>query len=67
MYVLTVTGSSSCYNIVLGLQEGGLDFAYQNSWGLTTRTIGVMTMVHGDDAGLILPPPVASVQVRQWA
>ena len=37
---------------------------YQNSWGLTTRTIGVMTMVHGDDTGLVLPPRVASIQVR---
>eukprot|EP01105_Mastigella_eilhardi_P008180 TRINITY_DN1_c0_g1_i1.p1 TRINITY_DN1_c0_g1~~TRINITY_DN1_c0_g1_i1.p1 ORF type:complete len:576 (-),score=184.29 TRINITY_DN1_c0_g1_i1:98-1582(-) len=38
-------------------------YAWQNSWGLTTRTIGVMTLVHGDDAGLILPPRVAPVQV----
>lgn len=36
---------------------------WQNSWGLTTRTIGVMVMVHGDDKGLVLPPRVASVQV----
>nr|XP_033793348.1 bifunctional glutamate/proline--tRNA ligase isoform X2 [Geotrypetes seraphini] len=42
---------------------GEKQFAYQNSWGLTTRTIGVMTMVHGDDMGLILPPRVACVQV----
>lgn len=37
-------------------------FAYQNSWGLTTRTIGVMIMVHGDNKGLVLPPSVASIQ-----
>jgi len=37
--------------------------AWQNSWGLTTRTIGLMVMVHGDDKGLVLPPRVASVQV----
>ncbi|KAJ3119229.1 hypothetical protein HK098_005674 [Nowakowskiella sp. JEL0407] len=36
---------------------------WQNSWGITTRTIGVMVMVHGDDKGLILPPRVAAVQV----
>ena len=35
----------------------------QNSWGLTTRSIGVMTMVHGDDKGLVLPPRVAPLQV----
>lgn len=37
-------------------------FAYQNSWGLTTRTIGVMIMVHADNKGLVLPPNIASVQ-----
>ncbi|KAM4693873.1 bifunctional glutamate/proline--tRNA ligase isoform 2-T2 [Discoglossus pictus] len=42
---------------------GEKQYAYQNSWGLTTRTIGVMTMVHGDNMGLILPPRVACVQV----
>uniref|UniRef100_A0A4W2H8X3 Bifunctional glutamate/proline--tRNA ligase n=1 Tax=Bos indicus x Bos taurus TaxID=30522 RepID=A0A4W2H8X3_BOBOX len=42
---------------------GEKQFAYQNSWGLTTRTIGVMTMVHGDNVGLVLPPRVACVQV----
>lgn len=35
---------------------------WQNSWGLTTRSIGVMIMVHGDDKGLVLPPRVAAVQ-----
>ncbi|KAG7167154.1 Bifunctional glutamate/proline--tRNA ligase-like [Homarus americanus] len=37
-------------------------YCFQNSWGLTTRTIGVMVMVHGDNKGLVLPPRVASVQ-----
>jgi len=37
--------------------------AWQNSWGLSTRTIGVMVMVHGDNQGLVLPPRVALVQV----
>jgi hypothetical protein len=36
---------------------------WQNSWGLTTRTIGVCVMVHGDDKGLVLPPRVAPLQV----
>ena len=36
---------------------------YQNSWGLTTRTIGVLIMIHGDSKGLVLPPEVADVQV----
>ncbi|KAF9582613.1 ribose-phosphate pyrophosphokinase 1 [Lunasporangiospora selenospora] len=37
--------------------------AWQNSWGLSTRSLGVMVMVHGDDKGLVLPPRVAAVQV----
>lgn len=40
----------------------GKIYAWQNSWGLSTRTIGVMVMVHGDNQGLVLPPRVASVQ-----
>uniref|UniRef100_A0A7M5TTE7 Glutamyl-tRNA synthetase n=2 Tax=Clytia hemisphaerica TaxID=252671 RepID=A0A7M5TTE7_9CNID len=38
-------------------------FVHQNSWGITTRTIGVLVMVHGDDKGLVLPPKVANYQV----
>ncbi|KAG8946576.1 hypothetical protein FRC03_001349 [Tulasnella sp. 419] len=38
-------------------------YVWQNSWGLSTRTIGVMVMVHGDNQGLVLPPRVAAVQV----
>lgn len=43
---------------------GKKEYVYQNSWGLTTRTIGIMTMVHGDNVGLVLPPRVACIQVR---
>ncbi|XP_068041700.1 bifunctional glutamate/proline--tRNA ligase isoform X6 [Anomalospiza imberbis] len=44
-------------------KPGEKQFAYQNSWGITTRTIGVMTMIHGDNMGLVLPPRVACIQV----
>ncbi|XP_056424337.1 bifunctional glutamate/proline--tRNA ligase isoform X2 [Hyla sarda] len=44
-------------------KPGEKQYAFQNSWGLTTRTIGVMTMVHGDNMGLVLPPRVACVQI----
>jgi len=44
-------------------EEGKRQHVWQNSWGLTTRTIGVMVMVHSDDKGLVLPPRVAPVQV----
>jgi prolyl-tRNA synthetase len=38
-------------------------FVYQNSWGLSTRSIGVMVMTHGDNQGLVFPPRVALHQV----
>jgi prolyl-tRNA synthetase len=43
--------------------RGNKLFAWQNSWGLSTRVIGVMVMVHGDNQGLVLPPRIANVQV----
>lgn len=43
--------------------KGAKQLAWQNSWGLTTRTIGVMVMVHSDNKGLVLPPRVAPLQV----
>jgi len=43
--------------------EGGeKKVVWQTSWGLTTRSIGVMIMVHGDDMGLVLPPKIAPLQ-----
>lgn len=45
-----------------GKPEGRL-FVWQNSWGLSTRTIGVCVMVHGDNKGLVIPPRVAQYQV----
>ncbi|KAF5732047.1 bifunctional glutamate/proline--tRNA ligase-like [Tripterygium wilfordii] len=44
-------------------EKGEKSMVWQNSWAYSTRTIGVMVMVHGDDKGLVLPPKVASVQV----
>ncbi len=38
-------------------------YAWQNSWGISTRSIGLMIMVHSDDKGLVLPPKVAHTQV----
>ncbi|KAL9185789.1 hypothetical protein ACHAXT_003566 [Thalassiosira profunda] len=43
-------------------EKGESQIVWQTSWGLTTRTIGVMIMVHGDDTGLVLPPKVAPLQ-----
>jgi prolyl-tRNA synthetase len=43
-------------------EKGESQIVWQTSWGLTTRSIGVMVMVHGDDQGLVLPPAVAPLQ-----
>jgi len=51
------------FNIKFENEKKETAYAWQNSWGITTRTIGVMVMVHGDDKGLVLPPKVASIQV----
>lgn len=46
------------------LDEDNLEkFVWQTSWGVTTRLVGSIVMSHGDDAGLILPPRVAPIQV----
>lgn len=42
--------------------SGERSIPWQTSWGLTTRTIGVTVMVHGDDKGLVLPPRIAPIQ-----
>lgn len=39
------------------------EYAYETSWGMTTRIIGAMIMTHGDNRGLVLPPAIAPVQV----
>ena len=44
-------------------KEGQLEYAYQTSWGISTRLIGAIIMAHGDNRGLILPPKVAPIQV----
>ena len=44
-------------------REGKEEYAYQTSWGISTRLIGAIIMAHGDDRGLKLPPKVAPIQV----
>ncbi len=44
-------------------ESNQLQYAWQTSWGVSTRLLGAIVMVHGDDQGLRLPPAVASTQV----
>lgn len=43
-------------------RDGKLKYVHGTSWGMTTRMIGAIIMVHGDDSGLVLPPKVAPIQ-----
>ncbi len=38
-------------------------YVWQTSWAITTRSLGVMIMVHGDDKGLVMPPRIAAQQI----
>ncbi|HKJ92199.1 MAG TPA: proline--tRNA ligase [Longimicrobiales bacterium] len=44
-------------------EEGGEDYAWNTSWGVSTRLVGGLVMTHGDDAGLAIPPRLAPHQV----
>lgn len=60
------TNFSKMFNISVENPEGADKprvHAFQNSWGLSTRVIGVMVMTHSDNKGLVLPPRVAQTQV----
>src|SRR5690606_3947438 len=43
-------------------REGNLAYPHLTSWGTTTRLIGAVVMVHGDESGLVLPPKIAPIQ-----
>jgi len=51
------------FNIQYQSKEGKLEYAWQTSWGVSTRLIGALIMSHSDDRGLVLPPKVAPVHV----
>lgn len=50
------------FNIRYESKEQKLEYAWQTSWGATTRLVGAVVMTHGDDSGLVLPPRVAPIQ-----
>ena len=54
---------SKAYDIKFANSENKLDYAYQTSWGSSTRMIGALIMVHSDDYGLVLPPKIAPTKV----
>ena len=56
-------GFAKAFGIQYTDKNNQLQYVHQTSWGVSTRLIGAVIMVHGDDSGLVLPPMVAPVQV----
>ncbi len=54
---------AKAYDITFSNRNNELEHVYQTSWGASTRMIGGLIMVHGDDNGLVLPPRIAPRQV----
>ncbi len=56
-------GFAKAFGVQYTSKENKLEYVHQTSWGMTTRTIGAVIMVHGDNSGLVLPPKIAPTQV----
>ena len=56
-------GFARAFGIQYTDKDNTLQYVHQTSWGMTTRMIGAIIMVHGDNNGLVLPPRIAPVQV----
>ena len=56
-------GFARAFGIQYTDKENKLQYCHETSWGVSTRLIGAIIMVHGDDSGLVLPPRIAPTQV----
>lgn len=56
-------GFAKAFGIQYTDKNNQLQFVHQTSWGMSTRIMGAIIMVHGDDSGLVLPPKVAPTQL----
>ncbi len=56
-------GFAKAFEIQFADKDNTLKYVHQTSWGLSTRIIGALIMVHGDDNGLVLPPRISPTQV----
>jgi prolyl-tRNA synthetase len=54
---------AKAFDITFQARDKSLQYVWGTSWGVTTRLIGAVIMVHGDDSGLVLPPRIAPCQV----
>ncbi len=53
---------AKAYGIQFQGRDGALQHAWSTSWGVSTRLVGAVIMVHGDDAGVVIPPKLAATQ-----
>ena len=56
-------GFAKAFGIQYTDKNNQLQYVHQTSWGMTTRMIGALIMVHGDNSGLMLPPKIAPTQI----
>jgi len=54
---------AKAFDVKFATKEGGLDYVWGTSWGVSTRLMGALIMAHSDDNGLILPPNLAPIQI----
>lgn len=54
---------AKAFEVKFATKEGGLDYVWGTSWGVSTRLMGALIMAHSDDHGLVLPPKLAPFQV----
>jgi prolyl-tRNA synthetase len=54
---------SRVFDVKFQGKDGGTEYVWQTSWGVSTRLIGALVLAHGDDQGLVLPPALAPTQV----
>ncbi len=54
---------AKAFDVKFQSKEGKLDYVWATSWGVSTRLMGALIMVHSDDEGLVIPPKLAHIQV----
>lgn len=54
---------AKAFDVKFATKEGGLEYVWGTSWGVSTRLMGALIMAHSDDNGLVLPPKLAPIQV----
>ncbi|SEJ37083.1 prolyl-tRNA synthetase [Cyclobacterium xiamenense] len=54
---------AKAFDVKFATREGGLEYVWGTSWGVSTRLMGALIMAHSDDQGLVLPPKLAPIQV----